>query len=170
MKVPAENLIGKENKALVQMMRNLEIERVTLAAQSLGIAKRCIDIMCEYAYHRKAFGHNLYYFGQMQRFIAESFASWKAARTLVYNTALNISPDNRFSLDAASAKLIATTSAEQIARNAIQILGGYGYTREYVVERMLRDAILLSIGGGTNEAMQKNISRDIYSIYKEKNP
>lgn len=164
--VPAENLIGAEDGALVHMMRNLEIERVTLAAQSLGIAKRCVEVMCDYTIrHREAFGKKLIEFGQIQRLVAESYADYQAARALVYDVAAKIHPENRNSLGAASAKLVATQMAERVSRNAIQVLGGYGYCREYPVERLHRDAILLSIGGGTNEAMQKNIAADLRAIY-----
>ncbi|EPG72916.1 putative acyl-CoA dehydrogenase [Leptospira fainei serovar Hurstbridge str. BUT 6] len=164
--VPAENLIGVEDGALVHMMRNLEIERVTLAAQSLGIAKRCVEVMCDYTIrHREAFGKKLIEFGQIQRLVAESYADYQAARALVYDVAAKIHPENRNSLGAASAKLVATQMAERVSRNAIQVLGGYGYCREYPVERLHRDAILLSIGGGTNEAMQKNIAADLRALY-----
>ena len=160
--VPAENLLGEENRALVHMMRNLEIERVALAAQSVGIALRCVEEMSRYAVlERKAFGEPLIHFGQIQQMVADSFAETQAARCLVYHAAGRIDPDRRQSLDAASAKLVATTTAERVARRAIQALGGYGYTRDYPVERLLRDAILLSIGGGTVEAMQKNIASDL---------
>lgn len=168
MEVPAENLLGDENGAITHMMRNLEIERVTLAAQSIGIARRCIDIMCDYTIrHREAFGKKLLEFGQIQRLVAESYADYSAARALVYQVASALSPDSRNSLGAASAKLIATQMAERVSRNAIQVLGGYGYCREYPVERLHRDSILLSIGGGTNEAMQKNIASDLKKIWSE---
>lgn len=164
--IPEENLVGQEDGALTHMMRNLEIERVTLAAQSLGIAKRCVEIMCEYTIlHREAFDKKLIDFGQIQRLLAESYADYQAARALVYDVASKIHPENRNSLGAASAKLVATQMAERVSRNAIQVLGGYGYCREYPVERLHRDAILLSIGGGTNEAMQKNIAADLKKIY-----
>lgn len=167
LEVPEENLIGEENGAISHMMRNLEIERITLAAQSLGIAKRCLDIMAEYAIiHREAFGKKLSEFGQIQRMIAESFAEYSAARALVYQVATNINPNSRNSLGAASAKLFSTQMAERVSRNAIQVLGGYGYCREYPVERLHRDSILLSIGGGTNEAMQKNIIADLKKLYE----
>jgi len=165
--VPAENLLGEEGKGLVHMMRNLEIERVALGAQSIGIALQCVDVMSQYAINeRSAFGQKLISFGQIQRLIAESYASTAAARALIYLVAKDISPDSRNSLGASSAKLVATQTAEIVARNAIQVLGGYGYSREYNVERLLRDAILLSIGGGTNEAMQKNIAADLKRTYK----
>ncbi|TGL86002.1 isovaleryl-CoA dehydrogenase [Leptospira congkakensis] len=168
MEVPEENLLGVENGAVTHMMRNLEIERVTLAAQSLGIARRCIDIMCDYTIrHREAFGKKLMEFGQIQRMVAESYADYQAARALVYQVASELGPDVRNSLGAASAKLVATQMAERVSRNAIQVLGGYGYCREYPVERLHRDAILLSIGGGTNEAMQKNIASDLKKLWSE---
>jgi isovaleryl-CoA dehydrogenase len=165
--VPVENLLGEENRALVHMMRNLEIERVALAAQSAGIALRCVEVMSQYAINeRKAFGQPLVSFGQIQQMVADSYAETLAARALVYLAASRIDPDKRQSLDAASAKLVATVTAERVARRAIQVLGGYGYTRDYPVERLLRDAILLSIGGGTVEAMQKNIAADLAKVLR----
>ncbi len=166
-KVPVENLLGPEGGALVGMMRNLEIERLTLGAQSVGIAMQCTEVLADYAINeRTAFGKNLSQFGQMQRFIGEAYAKTEAARALIYQCARSTNAEKRNSLVAASAKLIATTTAEEVARNAIQTLGGYGYVRENHVERLLRDAILLSIGGGTNEAMQKNITSDIVRMIR----
>lgn len=165
-RVPVANRLGDERGALVHMMRNLEIERLTLAAMSCGIARRSVDIMARYAIQdRVAFGQPLSSFGQIQRLLAEGYAKTEAARALTYQVAQQMEPDARNSLGAAAAKLVATTTAEEVARNAIQVLGGNGYTREYVVERLLRDAILLSIGGGTNEAMQKNITADLRRVY-----
>ncbi len=166
--VPAENLLGAEDGALVHMMRNLEIERVALAAQSVGIALRCVDEMCRYSIaERKAFGKPLISFGQVQKMVADSYAETQAARTLVYHVAGAIDPNVRRSIDASAAKLIVPLIGERVARNAIQVLGGYGYTRDYPVERMLRDAILLSIGGGTVEAMEKNIASDLSRLYRD---
>jgi isovaleryl-CoA dehydrogenase len=165
-RVPVSNRLGEEGGALVHMMRNLEIERVTLGAMSIGIALESHETLAKYAIaDRKAFGKYLADFGQIQRFIGESYARTEAARALVYKAALETSPTQRNSLNAAAAKLVATTTAEDVARQAIQTLGGYGYTREYRVERLLRDAILLSIGGGTNEAMQKNMVADLKRVY-----
>lgn len=164
--IPLENRLGAEGGALEHMMRNLEIERLALAAQSLGIALRCCDVMTRYAVaERKAFGRPIIDFGQVQRLVADSHAQTQAARALVYSVARSIHPSRRESLGAAAAKLVATVTGEQVARNAIQVLGGYGYIRENHVERLLRDAILLSIGGGTNEAMQKNMSSDLRDLY-----
>ena len=161
-KIPVANLVGIEGKGTIPMMRNLEIERVALAAMSLGIARRCIDVMVKYSSDRVAFGKPIASFGQVQRHIAESYAEYTAARTYVYAIAneLNLDkPGNR--LDSDGVKLIATTMGKNVADRAIQVLGGYGYLSEYVVERLWRDAKLLEIGGGTLEAHQKNITMDL---------
>jgi isovaleryl-CoA dehydrogenase len=161
-KIPASNLVGVEGKGTIPMMRNLEIERVALAAMSLGIARRCIDVMVKYSAERNAFGKPIASFGQMQRHIGESYSEYTAARTYVYAVAneLNLEqPGNR--VDSDGVKLVATTMAKNVADRAIQVLGGYGYLNEYVVERLWRDSKLLEIGGGTLEAHQKNITMDL---------
>jgi isovaleryl-CoA dehydrogenase len=160
--VPAENLLGAEGDSTRHMMRNLEIERVTLAGMSLGIALRCMEAMVRYAGERKTFGVPIREHGQIQRHIAESYAKFKAARCYVYDVARRLDLDsygNR--VDADGCKLFASTIAKEIADTAIQVMGGYGYMGEYVVERLWRDAKLLEIGGGTIEAHQKNITKDL---------
>jgi isovaleryl-CoA dehydrogenase len=160
--VPKNFLIGNEGDSLLHMMRNLEIERVALAAMSLGIAKRSLEIMNRYAAEREAFGKPLNAFGQIQKYIAESYAEYKASRTYVYDVARKMDltkEGNR--VDSDGVKLIATTMGKNVADRAMQVLGGYGYVGEYVVERLWRDAKLLEIGGGTLEAHQKNITRDL---------
>lgn len=160
--VPAANLVGSEGQSLIHMMRNLEIERLTLAAQSIGIARRCLDIMVKYAEERKSFGHSLSHFGQIQKYIAESYAKFRAAQIYVYETARKMDLNHEGNrLDSDGVKLFAATAAKEIADNAIQVLGGFGYVGEYVVERLWRDAKLIEIGGGTIEAHQKNITRDL---------
>lgn len=155
-------LVGREGDSLLHMMRNLEIERLSLAAISLGIAQRCLVIMNNYANERIAFGKPLIKFGQIQKHVAESYAKYQACRSYVYNIAYHhdlTGAHNRIDSDAA--KLIVATMAKEIADSAIQVLGGYGYMAEYVVERLWRDAKLLEIGGGTIEAHQKNIANDL---------
>lgn len=161
--VPASHLVGSEGGSVAHMMRNLEIERMTLAAMSLGIARRSIEIMAKYANDREAFGKPLSNFGQIQRYIADSYAEYKSCRTYVYETARKMNLENHEGnrLDSDGAKLVATTMGKNVADRAIQVLGGYGYVGEYVVERLWRDAKLLEIGGGTIEAHQKNITRDL---------
>jgi len=159
--VPKENLLGGEGQGVVHMMRNLELERITLAAMSLGIADRCLEIMVNYATERKAFGRPLVDFGQIQRYIGESYASTEAARALIYNVAKTIRHDRKNRLGSDAAKLFAAPVGKQVADNAMQVLGGWGYCDEFKVERFLRDAKLLEIGGGTLESHQKNITRDL---------
>ena len=161
-RLPVDRLLGEEGQSTIHMMRNLEIERLTLAAMSLGIAERCLRVMVNYANERKTFGVPIREHGQIQRHIAESYAEYKATRCYVYETARRLelsSTGNR--IDADGTKLLASRVAKEIADRAIQVLGGYGYMGEYVVERLWRDAKLLEIGGGTLEAHQKNITKDL---------
>ena len=160
--VPVANRIGEEGDAVLHMMRNLEIERLALAAMSLGIARRSIEVMNRYASERHAFGQPIREFGQIQNHIATSYAAWMAGRCYVYDTAARLSLErggNR--IDSDGVKLFCSTMAKEVADRAIQVLGGYGYVGEYQVERLWRDAKLLEIGGGTVEAHQKNIARDL---------
>jgi isovaleryl-CoA dehydrogenase len=160
--VPVSNRLGAEGDSMIHMMRNLEIERVGLAAMSLGIAKRCLRVMVRYANERRAFGQPICEFGQIQRHIARSYASYKAARSYVYDVARRMDlakPGNR--IDSDGVKLVAAAMGKDVADSAMQVLGGYGYVGEYVVERLWRDAKLLEIGGGTLEAHEKNIARDL---------
>jgi isovaleryl-CoA dehydrogenase len=164
-RVPAENLLGDEGGGLVHMMRNLEIERLVLAAMSVGIAERCCEIMIRHGQERKAFKQPIHNFGQIQRYIADSWAMTEAAKCLVYNVARDVGPDvnNRIGSDAA--KLFAAPVGKQVADNAMQVMGGSGYCREYPVERLWRDAKLIEIGGGTLEAHQKNMTKDLARKY-----
>ena len=160
--VPAQNLVGEEGESMIHMMRNLEIERLTLAAMSLGIARRSLDEMNKYASDREAFGKPIRKFGQIQRHIGESYAKYRAMRAYIYDTANNMQLGKAGQrLDSDGVKLFASTAAKEIADAAIQVMGGFGYVSEYTVERLWRDAKLLEIGGGTIESHQKNITRDL---------
>jgi len=129
---------------------------------SVGMARRALEIMVKYANEREAFGRPLHYFGQIQKIIAESYAEYRAAKIYVYETARQLRLDQHGQrLDSDGVKLFAATVAKHIADRAIQVLGGYGYVGEYVVERLWRDAKLIEIGGGTLEAHQKNMARDL---------
>jgi len=163
--LPAANLIGQPGGATVCMMRNLEIERVVLAAMGVGIARRSLEAMNAYATDRRAFGASLRDFGQIQRHIAESYAEYMAGKTYLYQTALGLDLDaagNR--LDTDGVKLYCTTMGKNVADRAIQVMGGYGYMGEYAVERLWRDAKLLEIGGGTLESHHKNMVRDMSQL------
>ena len=160
-RVPAANLLGTEGGGITNMMRNLEIERLGLSAMSLGIARRCLDVMVRYSQERKSFGKPIHEHGQIQRYIGDSFAKIEAMRALIYNVAATVGPDRRNRLGTDAAKLFSSTAAKEVADAAIQVLGGYGYCTEYRVEQFWRDAKLIEIGGGTLEAHQKNITRDL---------
>lgn len=159
--VPAENVLGQVGGGIRNMMRNLELERLTLAAMSLGIADRCMDIMTKYAAERQSFGKPIAEHGQIQRYIAESYAKTEAARALIYTVARDVGHDKRNRLGTDAAKLFAAPVGKEVADNAMQVLGGWGYCTEYKVERFLRDAKLLEIGGGTLESHQKNITKEL---------
>ncbi len=161
-RIPKDRLVGAEGSSVHHMMRNLELERVTLAAMSVGIARRSLEVMNRYAAERTSFKQPLNRFGQIQRHIGESFSEYQACRAYLYDVARRLDLNkagNR--LDSDGVKLVSSTWAKNIADRAIQVLGGYGYVGEYVVERLWRDAKLLEIGGGTIEAHQKNITRDL---------
>ncbi|MEL0331424.1 MAG: acyl-CoA dehydrogenase family protein [Candidatus Poseidoniales archaeon] len=161
--VPAENLVGGVGESLLHMMGNLELERLTLAAMALGIARRALEEMNRYATDRTAFGSSIRDFGQIQRYIGESWAKYRAMRAYIYDTANNLTIGTSGQrLDSDGVKLFATTAAKEIADAAMQVMGGYGYVGEYHVERLWRDAKLLEIGGGTLESHQKNITRDLF--------
>jgi isovaleryl-CoA dehydrogenase len=164
-RVPGTHLLGQEGGGLTHMMRNLEIERLTLAAMSLGIAERCTEIMVSYAAERVAFGQPINRYGQIQRYIAESYASTQAARCLIYQVALNVSSSSRNRIGSDAAKLFAAPVGKRVADAAMQVMGGSGYCREFPVERLLRDAKLLEIGGGTIESHQKNLTKDLTRVY-----
>lgn len=160
-KVPKENVLGAVGGGVTNMMRNLEIERLTLAAMSLGIADRCLEIMVRYAADRQSFGKSLADHGQIQRYIGDSYAQTEAARAFVYSVARATRPDHQNRLATDAVKLFAAPVGKHVADNAMQVLGGWGYCDEYKVERFLRDAKLLEIGGGTLESHQKNITKDL---------
>jgi isovaleryl-CoA dehydrogenase len=165
-RVPAANLLGEVGGGVTHMMRNLEIERVTLAAMSVGIADRCVEIMVRHGQERRAFGQPINRFGQIQRFIGEGYAMTEAAKCLTYNVARVVSPDTNARLGSDAAKLFGAPVGKIVADYAMQVMGGSGYCREYPVERLWRDAKLLEIGGGTLEAHQKNITKDLAKLHR----
>ncbi len=163
-RVPVENLLGAEGEGVTHMMRNLEMERLTLAAMSVGIADRCLEIMVNHGQDRKAFGTPINQFGQIQRYIGNGFARTEAAKCLVYNVARDVGHDSRNRIGSDAAKLFAAPVGKEVADFAMQVMGGSGYCREYPVERLWRDAKLLEIGGGTLEAHQKNLTKDLTKL------
>ena len=164
-RVPETARVGVEGGSVKMMMKNLDLERVTIAGISLGIAKGSLEAATQYAKERKQFGKPIGAFQMIQERLAEGSAQYAAARALTYSVARMFDDGKLDGKESAAysaqAKLQAAQMATQVALDAIQILGGYGYTREFPVERMMRDAKLIEIGAGTNEVMRLIIARSL---------
>jgi isovaleryl-CoA dehydrogenase len=160
--VPEENLIGAGNDSVAHMMNNLNMERITISGISLGIAQACLDYSTRYAGERTQFGTPLSQFQMIQERLAEMATQLAAGRALVYSASRAFDKGQRPMSLGAQCKLFTAKMATQAGLDAIQILGGYGYMREYPVERMMRDAKLMEIGAGTNEVMRLIIARELY--------
>jgi len=163
--VRTTQLVGKEGGAVLCMMKNLEIERVTLAAMATGLARACIEAANKYATERVAFGKPIREYGQVQKHLAESYARYQSARTYLYSVASRMDLDKEGQrLDTDGVKLVATTMGKDVADNCMQVLGGAGYIADHPIERLWRDAKLLEIGGGTLESHHKNMTREMKSM------
>jgi len=160
-KIPKENLLGKLNNGTAQMMSTLDIERTTIAGISLGISKAAVELMLWYGEERKQFNAPILDYQHVQRHLADASLEYEAASALVYKVAAQCATGERVTRQAASAKVFAAEAATKAGLSAIQVLGGYGYTREYPAERFLRDAKLMEIGAGTSEIMRHIIVRDL---------
>jgi isovaleryl-CoA dehydrogenase len=163
--LPETQRVGQEGKSIKMMMQNLDLERITISGISLGIARSSIEVATRYAKERMAFGKPIGAFQQIQERLTEASAWYEACRSLTYQAAqmwdLGLMQDREASMMAAKAKLQSAQMATQVALDAIQILGGYGYTREFPVERYMRDAKLIEIGAGTNEILRIIIARQM---------
>ena len=164
-KIPIANRLGEEGSSVKSMMRNLDLERITIAGISLGIARASIEVATRYAKDRKQFGKPIGAFQQIQERLTEAAAWYEACRCLTYDAAkmwdMGLMQGKEASMMAAKAKLQSAQMGTQVALDAIQILGGYGYTREFPVERYMRDAKLIEIGAGTNEILRVIIARQM---------
>lgn len=163
--VPATARVGAEGASVKMMMKNLDLERVTIAGISLGIAKGALEAATQYAKERKQFGKPIGAFQMIQERLAEGSAWYESCRALTYGVAKMFDDGKLDGKEAAAlsakAKLQSAQMGTKVALDAIQILGGYGYTREFPVERMMRDAKLIEIGAGTNEVMRLIIARQM---------
>lgn len=157
-RVPKENLIGQEGKGFGIAMKTLDGGRIGIAAQALGIAEGAFEEAVNYMKERKQFGRPLAAFQGLQWMIAEMDTKIEAARHLVYKAAFLKDAKLPYSVDAARAKLYAAEVAMDVTTKAVQIFGGYGYTKEYPVERMMRDAKITEIYEGTSEVQKMVIS------------
>jgi len=160
-KVPLENRVGLEGDSVLHMMKNLEIERITIAGISLGIAEACLAQSIKYAGERKQFGKNLAHFQMIQKMIAEMYSETEAMKRMLYTVAYEYDHGNRSNNLASAVKLQLPKMATKIALDAIQLHGGYGYSREFPLERMMRDNKLNEIGAGTNEVMIMIIAKNL---------
>jgi alkylation response protein AidB-like acyl-CoA dehydrogenase len=160
-RVPAENLLGKEGEGFKQMLITLDGGRISIGAMALGLAQAAFDEAVSYAKERVQFGQSIAKFQAIQWMISDMATEIEAARLMVYRAAAMKDAGVPFTKEAAMAKLFASEVAERAAFKAVQIHGGYGYSREYPVERIYRDQRLCSIGEGTSEIQRLVIARQI---------
>ncbi|MEQ7873127.1 isovaleryl-CoA dehydrogenase [Sphingomonas sp. ASV193] len=159
--VPAENIMGPENGGVGVLMSGLDYERTVLAGIQLGIMQACLDVVLPYVRERKQFGTPIGHFQLMQAKVADMYVALNSARAYVYAVARNCDAGKTTRFDAAGAILLASESAFKVAGEAVQALGGAGYTKDWPVERYMRDAKLLDIGAGTNEIRRMLIGREL---------
>lgn len=157
-KVPFENLLGAEGKGFSIAMKTLDGGRIGIGAQALGIAQGAIDEAVAYVKQRKQFGKPIAKFQNTQFVLADMQTRVDAARLLVYRAACAKDAGQTYSYEAAMAKLFASEAAMDVTTKAVQLFGGYGYTRDYPVERMMRDAKITEIYEGTSEVQRMVIS------------
>jgi alkylation response protein AidB-like acyl-CoA dehydrogenase len=163
-RVPRENLLGGvEGRGMQQVLSGLEIGRINVAARSLGIAQAAYDEALSYAARREAFGRPIHDFQAVQLKIAEMAIKVQASRLLVYWAASRADAGHRVDMEAGMAKTFASEAAIECALTSMQVHGGYGYSKEFVVERLYRDAPLMSIGEGTNDIMRTVIAKVLTS-------
>jgi butyryl-CoA dehydrogenase len=161
MEVPKENLLGKEGEGFKIALSTLDGGRIGIASQAVGIAQAALDESIAYSKQREQFGKPLAKFQAIQWMIADMATRIEAARFLVYNAAYAKDKGGRFSKEAAMAKLFASETAMDTVIKAVQIHGGYGYTKEYMVERLFRDAKITEIYEGTSEVQRMVISANL---------
>ncbi len=160
-RVPLDNLVGEKGHGLQQTLSTLDGGRISIGAISVGLAQAAYEHALAYAKERRAFGKTISEFQAIQWMLADAATEIEAARTLLYKAAWLKQEGRPHLKEAAMAKLFATEMAERVCRNAIQVHGGYGYSSEYPVERLYRDARLMTIGEGTSEIQRLVIARQI---------
>jgi isovaleryl-CoA dehydrogenase len=159
--VPDENVMGPVNGGVGVLMSGLDYERTVLAGIQLGIMQACLDVVVPYIRDRKQFGKPIGSFQLMQAKVADMYVALNSARAYVYQVARACDAGKTTRFDAAGAILLASESAVKVSLEAIQALGGAGYTKDWPVERFMRDAKLLDIGAGTNEIRRMLIGREL---------
>ena len=159
--VPPENVLGEENKGVEVLMSGLDYERTVLAGIQLGIMQACLDVVLPYVRERKQFGKPIGTFQLMQAKVADMYVALNSSRAYAYQVAKACDAGKTTRFDAAGAILLASENAVKVANEAVQALGGAGYTKDWPVERYYRDAKLLDIGAGTNEVRRMLIGREL---------
>ena len=159
--VPEENVMGPANGGVGVLMSGLDYERVVLSGIQLGIMQACLDVVVPYVRERKQFGKAIGSFQLIQAKIADMYVALNSARAYVYAVAKACDAGKTTRFDAAGAILLASENAVKVSLEAIQALGGAGYTKDWPVERYMRDAKLLDIGAGTNEVRRMLIGREL---------
>jgi len=158
--VPAENLLGNEGEGFIQALKILEGGRISIAALSVGLAQGCLNACVKYSKERKQFGKSLSEFQAIQFKLSQMTINIEAARLLTFKAAVMKDQGKPNTKEAAMAKLFASEIAEKCANDAVQIFGGYGFIKDYPVEKFYRDVKLLTIGEGTSEIQRIVIARD----------
>ena len=159
--VPTDNVMGALHGGVGVLMSGLDYERAVLAGIQLGIMQACLDVVLPYVRERQQFGQPIGSFQLMQAKIADMYVALNSARAYVYAVARSCDAGKTTRFDAAGAILLASENAVRVANEAVQALGGAGYTRDWPVERYMRDAKLLDIGAGTNEIRRMLIGREL---------
>jgi alkylation response protein AidB-like acyl-CoA dehydrogenase len=160
-RIPAENLLGEENQGFKQFLITLDAGRVAIAAMAVGLAQGAYERSVDYAKQREQFGRPIAEFQAIRWMLADMATEIDAARMMVHRAAWLKEQGEHYAKEASMAKLFATEISEHVCHKAIQIHGGYGYVREYEVERMYRDQRLCQIGEGTSEIQRLVISREL---------
>jgi len=159
--IPITNIIGAEGEGMQQALKILEGGRVSIAALSVGLAQGCLEASLNYSQQRKQFGKSLSEFQAIQFKLAEMATEIDAARLLTYKAAYKKDKGEAITIDASSAKLFASEVATKAANEAVQIFGGYGFIKDFPVEKFYRDVKLLTIGEGTSEIQKSIIAREL---------
>ncbi len=162
--VPLDNLLGEEGRGLHQTLTVLDSGRIGIGALAVGLAQAAYEEALRYALERETFGKPIGYHQAVQWMLADAATEIQAARLMVYWVAWLKGQGKPYTKEAAMAKLFATEVSERVCRNAVQIHGGYGYSREFPVERMYRDTRLMTIGEGTSEIQRLVIARHILGL------
>jgi len=165
-RVPAANLLGEEGQGFLQIMDGIEVGRVNVAARAVGLATRAFEEAIAYAQEREAFGKPIAQHQMIQEKLAHMGTMLEASKLMLMNAAKKKSAGERSDLEAGMAKYFCTEACHEIVTEALRVHGGYGYSAEYTIERLYRDAPFLLIGEGTSEIQKLVISRQLLSRYK----